>query len=304
MPKASFAKKDTLVGGLNFEEGWFEIVEAGSIVHEFPPSKETGESFGPGCNVRLMLQRTDADGKRTNDDPIEEFFSCGSLEKFHPGKASGRDDEEPEDQGDELGAEGNCIYSVDGDRMYQSSKWVRFVNSLEAKGFSAEILAAGYLPDLVGTKGFATTITLPRGRNYTGKNEPRALVVDKITVKPYEKGGKAGGKSASAAAAKATTTAKAAAKTNAAPKAESNGDSELSDTALSMLSILAGNCAGQTLTDKQIRAKMVSVMAKNGVPAKQHKAMLDQVSDAEWLEAQCGEMGWGFEGGEVTFPEA
>lgn len=299
MPKASFAKKDTVKGGLNFEEGWFEIVEASSIVHEFPPSKETGETFGPGCNVRLMLQRTDADGHATVDDPIEEFFSCGNLEEFHPGKASGADDDDPDDQGDELGAEGNSIVSVNGKKMSQSSKWIRFVNSLEAKGFSAEVLANGYLPDLVGTRGFATTIELPKGRNYTGKNPPKALIVDKLTVKPYEKAKKGAAKAVTAASGKT------AAKPNSkAPAADENGDAELSAKAIEMLQAVAVAAPGSTLTQKQISAKLVSVMAKNRVPAAEHKKIQDLVKDAGWLEEQCTALEYGFDGGEVTFPAA
>lgn len=308
MAKVGYAAGDAVETGLNFNEGWGEVVEISAIVHQFPANKTTGEQSDPGTMVRMMIQRTDADGKHTQDDPIEEFFGCGSLEKFHPGVADSATDPDPEDQGTEVGAEGNCLWS-DGSKINKRSKWAIFTSSLEAKGFRPDILSNGFLPDLVGLKGFFTSIAMPKDADRVYKRDPKALVMQNITARPYEGKGKGGAKAAAAAAPKNGKVSAPAAKAAAAASNGAGDDGEVDALATQLFVKMAENLAGQSLPRTKIPGKLVSLLAKgpNGndpVSPKLHKPIQEVYKNDAWLAEKAADLDYAFDDGVLTFPAA
>jgi hypothetical protein len=313
MAKVSFATKDQSASGLGFQEGWGEIVEIGSTVHQFEPNKDTGVQGDPAPMIRLMIQRTDAEGNATDEDPIEQFLGCGKLEKFHPGNMTSRDDEDPEDAGEELDVTGNSLYSVDGARLNTQSRWAMFCQSLESKGVKPEILSNGYLPDLIGMKALFETVKLPkRPGDKAEAREQSSFRVAKITVYPGTVTGKgkaaAGkGKAAAASAGKAATSTSASAASKKEP-AGAEVDDDIATKAITVLERFKASKAGQTLTLAKVKANSITVFAKEKFPSNTHKAIMTLLTDATWLDANCGDLGVGFDaesnGGELTFPEA
>lgn len=315
MAKAGFSKETTSKGGLNFEEGWGEIVEIASMIHQFPPNQKTKEQSDPGIFVRCMLQRTDADGNHTGEDPVEQFFSCGDMEEFHPGMADNASDDEPSDEGDTVGkSEGNCIFSVNGKKISQNSKWIRFTNSAEDKNFDATVSANGFLPDWIGLKGFFTTIKLPKGKNWKGgEKDPEALVVDKITQFPYDKkSSKKGNKGAAAGSAPAAPAGTGSSKKGAAPKGGSNKsgdgdevDAEIASITVDMLKAIAKANPGAAFDVAKLGNKAVFALGKAGVPPAQHKFVQAAIKNAAWLATACKELDYAYDEAEgVVFPAA
>jgi hypothetical protein len=307
MPKVSFATKDAVETSLNFGEGWGEIVEIRSVVHQFPDNKTTGESYDAATNIEMKIQRTTPDGKHTNDDPVVEFFGCGALEKFHPGRVDNADDEDVEDQGDEIGADGNCLWS-DGSAINKRSKWYKFLESLEAAGFKPDVLVKGFLPDLVRLKGFFHSVKQPKDADRVYKRDPVVLCVKQITKFPYDKAStKGAGKAKDAAAPAATGKGKTSAATASAPAAEAN--EEISVLSLQIMQELAKKNAGQAIDKAKIPGKLFTILAKgvNGsgpVPTEHHKPVMDMFKNDEWLGEACGDLEFEFADGKIVFPKA
>lgn len=310
----AFSAAQGVETSLNFGEGWGEVVEIESVVHQLSANKTTGETYDAQPAVRIMIQRTDADGKATTEDPIEEMFGCGSLAKFHPGIMTDATDQEPEDQGDQVGAAGNCIVS-DGSKMNTKSKWHIFTSHLDKLGFKPAVLDTGFLPDLVGLKGFFTSIPLPKDADRTYKRDPKALVMNKITRFPYEAKGASGGKGKGATAAQAGTAAPKNGKvSNAAAEAAAGGDDdESASIAVQVLLALAGANAGQSVPAAKLSGKLVTLLnvglpgeggKKTPVPPKLHKTVGAFFKNVEWLSEKAGELEYGYEDGTLTFPAA
>ena len=256
-----------------------------------------------------MIQRTDADGKHTTDDPVEEFFGCGSLQKFHPGIMESSEDDAPEDQGDAVGAAGNCIVS-DGSKINTKSKWAIFTAALDKLGFKPQVLDTGYLPDLVGLKGFFASIALPKDADREYKRDPKALVMNKITRYPYDKaaGGKKGAGAAAATAAGAAAPKNGKVSHAASEAAAAGGDDDESSTiAVQVLLALAAANAYQSVPGAKLSGKLVTLLnvglpgdggKKTPVPPKLHKsvgAVLQEpgVAGGEGGENGVWVRGWG-----------
>lgn len=286
MPKVSSAAKDAIEVSLGIQEGTIEVIGAIVKVHQYPPSKATGQQGDPFPCVQLKVARLDDKGARLDEDPITEEFGIGKLEKFHPGKADSATDNDPEDVGNELDAEGNCIYAVDDSaKLNKRCKWVLFTASLEAKGFKSEVLANGFMPDLVGLKCHVHSEVQPRFPGSTATKDPTALVVDKVLQFPYEKKGKAAPAAAPVkAAAKAAPAAAATAPAPAAPAASSNGSGDAESIALTTLADVATEMAGKSDVErKKLQTAFQTKLMRKGIPVKLHKPALDLVKDDEWL---------------------
>src|ERR1041385_6456721 len=193
MPKVSFATKDGVRGGGSiFQEGDVEITHAACLAHQFQASR-SGRQAPPSCDVVLTMLRTDQT-EPPFDEPVMKYYSLGtnSLDRYHPGEAKGRDDQNPRDLGADMDTVGNCIYAVDGSPLNKGCKWMKLVASLEKCGFNPEILAAGYLPDLVGLRGHMITEVLKLNRQKEqDERDPTVMVFDKVTQFPYMAKGKA-----------------------------------------------------------------------------------------------------------------
>jgi hypothetical protein len=293
MPRASMASKDAVDVSFGIQEGVVEIVKAITKVHQFPPNKQSGEQGDPFPCVQLTVVRCDNDGKRTSDDEITEELGVGKIEKFHPGKAAGPDDDDPEDLGDEVDTEGNCIFVAnEGDHFAKTCKWIRFASSLEDKGFKPEVLGHGYMPDLVGMVVKVKTDTLPRTPGYTGKKDPTALVADKILVFPYDK--KKGGKTNSAPAKSTSGASKSgpapAGKKDAGTTTNPYQGDDAEAIAIHALGEMVVEYAGQEgIERKKLQTGVQTRLMRNKVPVKQHPVILGMVKDDEWLRKVTAE---------------
>jgi hypothetical protein len=313
MPKVSFASKDAYEPKLGFQEGWFEIVDAKTQVYQYPANKETGEQSPPFLAAVLVFQRTDEQGNALDEEPQDRALRIEKdLTKMRPGQASSRDDQEPQDMGDELDAEGNCIFTEVGAKVNANSAWNVFCKSLEQAGFKSSLLADGYLPDLIGTKGHAVT-SKGEKRQWQGREiEPAYLVVDKLTVKPYEKTAakKPAGKAASNAGAGNTGAAKpngAAAASNTAAAGANGAISEDAAEALAteLITELAADLSGDTRDQKKLYAMAYSRLVKNKDRDKKlDKSVQDLLKNEEWLAAKGEETGlFTYADGVFTFGE-
>ncbi len=306
MPRVSFASADLVDVSFGITEGSVEIVSAISKVHQYPQNRKTGVQGDPFPCVQIQFAHLDPKtGQKTDAEPATMEFGIGSLDKFHPGKVTGPDDEDPEDLGDEVGTEGNTLYPVeDGNRITKSSKWSHLVVSMEQLGFKPEVLGTGYLPSLVGTKGHVKTVTLPKFDN-TREKEPTALVFDKITQFPYEKKGTA----PKPAPAKPGTTKPASGKPASAPPAapatEEADTDEINAIATTTLSTVAEKNGGSEMARTKLKSQALTTMLRAKVNAKNQKAVNELFASDEWLTEACENLGIGFDAdsGTITFPD-
>jgi hypothetical protein len=301
MPKASLLTKDFVETGLGFGEGWGVIREAKCIAYQFPPSKDTGKSFsGPECHVELAIERSDEKGKGTGDITSDKL-KVGDLESFRPGLLKSPDDAEPKDLGDserldtyaDWGA-GNSIFSTGEQKMNRKSKFPVFMTSLQECGFKPEVLARCYLPDMVGTVAHFTQNTVKqdgkKDRDGRAMKDYQCLIVDKITVYPYE------GKAASKTAAKSTGKANGAPATETAPASD---DAEA--IAEAFIKDAKTRLAGKTTSVKRLEARTVAYCADKEIAAKVQATVAKLVTSLPWMEQAAEDLGFTLEGDSVTF---
>lgn len=300
MPKLSLSAKDAVKGGNQFHamEGFWEIGDAYSLVHQFQPSKETGKQGPPSCFIALDLYKLDANTfERVDDEPLTETLGLGAtntLEHVRPGNLGKPEDPEPEDLGQEVGTRGNSVYvdSLDA-KTYDNCGWMKFSNSLIEAGFKAELLGACYLPYLIGTKFKAGRVPGYKNPTKTYKVDPTDLVVadKKIVVFGYEKGGKKG---AGKPAAKANAGAPAPAP--ATPAASGNGvGSEESQVVVAACLAIAEVNKNKTLKRSLFQAQVMTYLMKNGKGwdmKTKNEVMNGTVKDDEWLANAAAENGF------------
>lgn len=315
MAKASFSAKDAVAVNLGIQEGNVEIVAAICKIHQYPPNKNTGEQGEPFPCVQIEFQQYDSKWNKMDEEPVKMEFGIGKMDKFHPGLATGPDDDEPADQGDEVDVEGNCIAVVsDGAKLNKKSKWIILTTSMEEKGFKPEVLGNGYLPDLVGTRGHVKSIAQERMPNSTAKNDPTALVFDRIDVFPYEAKSK---KPAAPAGKPATKSAAPAAKPTGKPAtppppaantSSASGSDDDEVTARSVIAEVQAEMSGEepvTLEIKALKSKTTAKLMRNKIAVNRHKGINALIGDPAWLEEQANaEAGFYFdaEAGTVIFP--
>lgn len=316
MPKASFNPADHTTSSFQWGEGWGEVMDAISCVNQF--TNKDGDLVGdPAPMVKLLVQKTTDQGEHIPGEPVEIMYGCGKLAKFTPGVAENADDEDPQDMGEHQDAEGNwpegnCLYAHDGATIDTRSKWSMLLGSMAHAEFDPTILSKGFLPDLVGTKGFFYTKKLEKeaGREY--KRDPEVVLVKSITHMPYgkvaaKKGAGTAAKPAAApkpaqAAAKppaaAAKPAPAAAKAAAVAPAAAGDDGTL---ALKVLAAIKGQIDGM-VTTKALIGKAIMAMSKgvsgelDPVNPTTQKAVQALLKDAAWCEANQ-------EGGEYTYSD-
>ncbi len=203
MPRIGFDPESLSTGGSNFDfaEGRGRVIAAVVYNHEIPGYPP------PSCGYKLTIQRLDANWKATSDEPQDEFLGAGAADeaayesgatavaKFHPGRASGPDDDfggqEPwgnpkYDAGGEDQAEGNVLLvNPDwGKGPDKKSKIGLFGASLIAHGVKPKLLD-GFAASMVGLEAHFTRFMMEKPRNSKAKNDPTCLIIGKD--------GKAGG---------------------------------------------------------------------------------------------------------------
>lgn len=304
MAKAAYSSKDVQKASFGIQEGNVEVVGAISTVHQYPPNGKTGKQSDPfGC-VQLEFHLLDKEfNRKEGEETVKAEFGWGSMEKFHPGKATGADDDDPEDMGDELDVEGNCIYS-DGSRISTNTSWARLTASMELVGFKPEVLGNGFLPDLIGTKGHVKTDKLEKWAGYKGDNDPTQLVFDKIVAFPYE--GKQKGKTAPAKPGTKPSSTSSAKPGSAAASSAGNGANDADSIAGEIIAELMTEMAGKELDPKAIKSKATAKLMRRKVPVPQHKGVFTILTSAEFLEKKGEELGFAWDADEekVIFPEA
>ena len=293
MPKVSFATKDGVRGGGSiFQEGDVEITHAACLAHQFQASR-SGRQAPPSCDVVLTMLRTDQT-ETPFDEPVMKYYSLGtnSLDRYHPGEAKGRDDANPRDLGADMDTVGNCIYAVDGsplqipdDTGNGGCKWMKFIWHLEKCGFNPDILAAGYLPDLVGLRGHVVTEVIKLGRQLEkSERDPTVLVFDKVTQFPYMAKGKA-----------------ATAKAPAQPTDNGAGFEAAVDAAMQAMAQLTVQYAGRKSVDlRKVQAAYLTKLVHQ--PPEIQRAARELFKDRGWLEGQADLAEWKIDGNAISFP--
>ncbi len=137
-----------------FKEGFVRIDFNSYKVHQ-----NKGEDATPATKWVWSVTRLGEDGQSPltdeHDEPITEelLFGFGGkcLPFVHPGKADSPEDEEPEDLGTSVGAEGNTIYLVAQDwTPNEKSGLMTLTRSMTAQGIKAEFLNRCWCPDWNG----------------------------------------------------------------------------------------------------------------------------------------------------------
>jgi len=293
MPKVGFSKSDAVTVEMGLQEGYVNIVNVESTIHQF--SNKKGDTWDPFPCVAVTFQITDKNYAPVGgEEPATEYYSIGKMDKFHPGQMANGQDEDPEDLGDDVGVKGNCIVSVEGDKLNDRCKWILFTTELEAKGFKPEILGNGYLPDLIGTKGHVYRKKLEKGENYQGKRDPQVLVFDKIDVRPYEK---------KAVTGKATAAAPAAGKPKAAGAGKAGGGVDPEEKAKEVLGMLADDFSGSALETKALVSKATTKLLRMQVKPADHAGIVAFLKDEKWMGKQAKAKGFEYADGVATFPE-
>lgn len=305
MAKVSSAPEDAYRFKGNFEEGWGKVVAASFVMFQFPPQKEAKNNRPAGHQdprqlmARLEIQRyTDGEGSKAASEPEEVLLTVQKPPKTvqgdddytiacTPGKyENGNPDGDVEDQGNALGTEGDTLFAQeDGYAINEKSKWMRFTQSLQEKGFKPALLKRSYAPDLVGLYAFFKNVQV---KGSSSEYDASYFVVDKIAAFPYEGKGKGDAKGAAKPAAPKPAAAKANGKAEPAPAAAApEGDLSAQDIAESIVRDDFPKLKNKTLKsgkDARVQAIMCITSHKPAVPAELKKAVQDQLSE-DWITA-------------------
>lgn len=303
MPRVGFSIEEGVSSSqFKFEEGRGRIVAAVVTIEQI-------QDYDAKCGIKVSVQRLGRDGKPTEDEPVDEFLPCGPITKFHPANASSPEDGDPEDLGDEVGVEGNCILATEGAHLDRKAKLWIFGSSLQEKGVRPTLLN-GYAPHLVDIDADFVQQLLPKGEGFTGKRDPTCLVAKKegniynlAEINKRAGGGASTGKTPAKPAAKATGTTAPKANGSPAPPpaAESNDDAEALATSL------FGDLPGKTeltTTVPKIASKLMTVMVKRKLTPVQIRDVQKVTGKAGWIAEKVEDFGWTVEGETVTIPAA
>ena len=298
MPRVSSAPEDAYHFKGTFEEGWGKIVSACAIVYQFPPQKEAnnnraaGHQDPPQLMAQLEIQRyVDGEGQKAGSPPEEVLLSIqkpdkstGTLDACHPGNyPDDNPDLDPVDCSGSLGATGNTLFALqDGYAINDKSKWMKFTQSLQEKGFKPSVLKRTFLNDLVGLYAYFKNVVV---KGSTPEFDANYFVVDKIVEFPYEKKN-AGATKTSTAATKAPAGKPAPAPASA--PAANGAASALSPEEIAQAIVTKTLCPakkGALIKDRK-RLKIEALMSvskhKPSVPPELKKAVQDTLTE-DWL---------------------
>lgn len=306
MPKPNM-HPDNYVESSGALAGKFEIVSSLFKVHQ-ANQREGQEARGATCAQVFKIHPITDDGDKIEDAAeLELVLALGgkSLGSFHPGTAENADDAEPEDLGDEVGTEGNSIYSANGALPNAAASYSIFNRSLAHKGFDKKKIADCYAPHYVGLKFELATVTPDKLEAYGSKARPidpkvpfSYKVVQSIIEHPKAAGSKKAGKAAPG-------TTKTAAKTEAPAETTgagaSGGDDDAADVAFSTLQEVAKKLAGQT---KKLNGVKTFWLANYKGEPKLQKAARDLVNNPVWLAEKLEALDAAVSEDSVTFAEA
>lgn len=282
MPKGLFQPKNFApdTGG-GFKEGMVRIDKSVFVVHKAPDPENPPKDYvarAPVCALKWSITRLDEDLDPITDDDggaITEVatFSLGgkSLVQVHPGNASSAEDEEVEDQGDKVGAEGNTLFLIAPNfQLHPKSGAAHLFASLKAKDYSEEYLDRVWAPDFEGMvcfmKNVPDTDVMITGNDGKERATP-FKVVEKIVVFPYKSKGKTD---------------------KAAKGGGEKVDSEVEGVLSGILQKLSEELDGQQVSKKALANRVSSAIQKAKVQSKQQIAVLDLLKNESWLKKNSG----------------
>lgn len=312
MPKPNM-HPDNYVESSGALAGKFEVVGSVFKIHQANQREGQTETVGPVCAHVLKIHPITDDGEKVEDAAeMDLVLGLGkkSIASFHPGKADNAEDAEPEDLGDEVGTEGNTIYSTDGMLPNAATTYAVFMKSLAHKGFAAKSIADCYAPNFMGLKFELATVTPDKLEAYGGKKRPAEngskityKVVQSIIEHPKaastkkEKAAKPTKAAAAALSSVATSTS-----TASADEGSGGGGDEAEDIARSVLGDVSVKLAGQTKKLNGVKTFWLANYGKND--PKLQKTAREFVNNATWLKDNLEAMDAAVAGDDVTFPEA
>lgn len=297
MPKVSFASRDAYVPSSQFTEGYAQIEEAVSTVFQYPPNRDTGETYPPFLACKLTLRLLDENGQPLEGEPVVKLLRIDKdLSRMRPGHAKDRNDPEPEDLGDDLDTEGNSVFSTEGQKISASSQWGAFLKSLEDHGVKPELLAEGYFDDLKGLRFHAITEKQAK-RSIGGREiEPAYFKADRIL---FDKPGAA--KKPAGKATAVTATAAPKAKVNG-PVAVPNPSANAESAATAILAELSAELNGETRESSRVFAMAYARLVRNKERDKRlDKEVSDLLRNDDWLSAHAEDLGYTLANGSFSF---
>lgn len=247
----------------SFKEGFVRIDSNSYKVHQAP-----GEDAVPATKWMWSVTRLSEGGEEPlldeHDEPVvqELNFSFGGkcLPFVHPGRANGPDDEEPEDLGVAIGAEGNTIFLVANDwKPNEKSSLMVLTRSLTAQGIKSDYLNRCWTADWNGCVFEMKTKLGEKGSD--GKEIPYK-VVTKVLVGP---GSTKGSKAA----------------------ASSKGNADAEDTFAEILNSLSAELDGQQLTRKAFTNRVRAALEAKKVDSRLLVPILSLCKDEKWLAAHA-----------------
>ena len=248
----------------SFKEGYVRIDSNSYKVHAGKPGE--GEAPVPATKWSWQVTRLAEDGVEPllddNDEPVREelLFSFGGkcLPFVHPAKADSPDDDNPEDLGTGLEAEGNTIYLNAADwRPNEKSGLMVLTKSLTKAGVGSQFLNRCWAPDWNGCVFQMLTQVGEKGSDGRSFNYK---IVGKISVGP------------------------GSAKTSAKGAGKSNGKPAEAETCLSpILNALSQELDGQTLTRKAFLNRVRAALDASKTDSKLLVPVLSLCKDDKWL---------------------
>ncbi len=296
IPRGLFNPKNAVESAGGFKEGIVQIDTSVYKVHR-GKSGEGEPERAPILALAWGVTRLDEDQEVMRNDEGEALteeliFSAGgkSLAQVHPGRADSADDEEIEDAGTEVNAEGSTVFLVNQEwHPHKKSAMTQLTESLKEKGMKEDYLERVWAPDYVGCvfmmKNKVSDEKMQRpDRNGKLQDYPiNYKVVDRIirgpgSSKATKKGKAAGGESVSTASGSS-----AGAKLNG--KADSDDKVEASRIELgAILNAISVERDGTQMSWKALNAAVSRVLMESPhIPTGLHRHIMDVLKDHKWL---------------------
>ena len=306
MPRVGTTREEQTSGGQFRFEGKY-----GEVVGACWKNVSMGE-YEPKCALALTIQGYDAKFQTPTGEPVTEELGAGPLTKFHPGQCDSSDSPDAVDMGEEIGVEGNCLFSINGPGPDHKAKVSVFQDSLEDNGFP-KVRLNGFAPNLIGLRAEFQQKMMPKGENYTGKRDPTNLIATKIIQIP--------GGGATAGTASKAKPASAAAKPNGAPAAATAAPTPVpaptaatvdtdavENAAVAVLQQVGASMAGKTVLRPLLKTKVMTLLAadRSQFPIEIDKPVQALIGNEEWLKSMIQGFEWSIapDGKSIVIPAA
>lgn len=261
-----------------FREGFVRINSNSYKVH-----LAKGEDAVPATKWIWNVTRLNESGEEPlvdeHENPITEelYFSLGGkcLPFVHPGKADSPDDDDVEDMGIDLGAEGNTVFLVAQDwTPNEKSSLMMLTTSMSKQGVKAEYLNRCWTPDWNGCVFEMKTLVDKNARD--GREIPYKIV-SKMLVGP---GGKKSG--AAKASAKSQT-------------------SDVETVLVGVIMKLSEDMDGKQLTRKAFVNRVREALDEKKVDSKLIVPALNLCKNEQWLKDHAETLDMTFSENAVLF---